>query len=656
MAGEVALRGRPDDVRVFAGKVGDVSAIHEAAGGVNRAASAFAASSISRGTDALRATLAPLFGAVSAVATDRAEVSRLLSSYAASVEDLQTQARRISATLQSAESSLRGQYTALSRLDRSTDDYTVRARSMTSKVADLGGEVSGLQSQLRGLDDQRRALDAHVASQMRQHTSQVQSVTAQLRIVSPVSVTPAMMVARGPVTAFIRPSIAPSARGEGMPDILARLLAGERLTMFERVAALAELLLHPEYAAHITDPETARWYAGIVAAQVRGLDAYSSEEDVVRATALLEASSGNGLVSEALIDELGVEGLMVAFVAASDYVDRYPESGRAFAESLRAVAWAGEAHMSESDARRFAGGLVDYISNPIQGPSENIAYMPDPYALSYLLDGSSFSTAFLGEFGNRLDAWEPGWVGSDGGWGPWGGQGAFRLFDTNNPSAYDPACAYMEALGRNEDAAFQFFTGTGSQHASGYLDEDQAWARQQYWIQDRSWGHDGFNGITAALDAATTGPSILADPERKRDAAALFSVMVELFSKRADGKSSDGEAHGFASADDNILLGGMSLEASHHLLHAMGVYMPAVDHWVNVTDGNPPNLDWDNRTADIRRSDLGSLDHMPRLHTDYLRRLMQAVASSDGGDVALLALYVQYQHNHFIDVPQRTLL
>jgi len=76
--------------------------------------------------------------------------------------------------------------------------------------------------------------------------------------------------------------------------------------------------------------------------------------------------------------------------------------------------------------------------------------------------------------------------------------GGGNLFDgEDSEGAFDPFTSYMTALGNNGEGALQFFSEGDN--------------RQEYYIGHRKWGHDNFEGLLSALDAATTDPGNLSD-------------------------------------------------------------------------------------------------------------------------------------------------
>ena len=84
--------------------------------------------------------------------------------------------------------------------------------------------------------------------------------------------------------------------------------------------------------------------------------------------------------------------------------------------------------------------------------------------------------------------------------------------------AFDPLASYMSALGNNPTAAHSFFTGGGEE-------------RVRYWVEKRHWGHDNFDGLLAALDAAIT----MGDNAGQPSSARLASSMVEYLANRTQG-------------------------------------------------------------------------------------------------------------------------
>ncbi|WP_205649298.1 hypothetical protein, partial [Schaalia canis] len=103
-------------------------------------------------------------------------------------------------------------------------------------------------------------------------------------------------------------------------------------------------------------------------------------------------------------------------------------------------------------------------------------------------------------------------------------KGMANLFPTEKAqAAFDPVASYMSALGNNPTAAHAFFTTGGEE-------------RVQYWVEKRRWGHDNFDGLLSALDAAITQGNNPSQPSSAR----LASSTIEYLANRTQGMDSAG--------------------------------------------------------------------------------------------------------------------
>jgi len=188
--------------------------------------------------------------------------------------------------------------------------------------------------------------------------------------------------------------------------------------------------------------------------------------------------------------------------------------------------------------------------------------------------------------------------------------------------------SYMSALGRNGEASLQFFTEGDN--------------RQQYWIQQRVWGHDDFEGLLAALDSATTDQGNLSDPTTARDAAALVSSAVDYLANRDNNDQVE-----FAGGDEEFKPGDISGEGARSLAHMIGSYMPAVDYYNLNTDAAGSQA---GEVASFYRVDLGNLTDMPVFEREELREVLQVGLSNDEGFTAMREAVSNYQNIHLAQV------
>ena len=421
----------------------------------------------------------------------------------------------------------------------------------------------------------------------------------------------------------------------GDPEYLTALLGSDDLTVEQVGIAVAYLSAYPHLALHV---------GGIVAGEVRELNLDSGRDDIDRVAALLNGFARKDLVSKAILTNLGGEGMIQALSLIGDLgwsLGGSEESGR-LAVGLREVFRRGESVMTEADSRKLARELVAYLRSDDRLDSSFSSN--DPFALSYLLRDSVLSTPFLGELGNELDAFERAWTGGDGMWerltmNPVG-IGAFFDEDASG-AAFDPMTSYMSALGLNGEAALQFFAGTGGLMPLG---PTEAFGRQEYWIERRLWGHDDFNGLLAALDAATTSPGHTSDPQ----AIGLTSTAVEMLANRTRGVNFAGDKISFPSEDEKILPGTLGVGASTHLAHILGTYMESVEY--SVYHDWTPSESRIGRDRSIERAGSSQFYDMPVFHVGDLRVLIKAGASTDDGFAAFRQALTNYQDVHFDQV------
>ncbi|WP_216404875.1 DUF6571 family protein [Arcanobacterium phocae] len=171
----------------------------------------------------------------------------------------------------------------------------------------------------------------------------------------------------------------------------------------------------------------------------------------------------------------------------------------------------------------------------------------------------------------------------------------------------------MSALAHNPQAALTFFTpttDTTNQNTTGDDIKDGG-VRYEYWLNDRSWGLDGYTAISAALDAAVTTQGQAGSPQ----AATLTTHAIKNFA---------------------TIKPVFSPQAAEHVIHILATYMPAIDHCRATT---PPNT-WSRSTIDAY--DLLDLPAMPSFTRNDIQTLISLTTRTDEGIHALHAAVDNY--------------
>ena len=411
----------------------------------------------------------------------------------------------------------------------------------------------------------------------------------------------------------------------------------------------AYLLGHKEISAAVldailkTDRAAATEIGKEVAEMAAAIDLDSNEGDVKDVLDLLNRFKESGEASAAIVHEMGASGLISAISIAAGRTYASSDGAQTnldLANAVRDVFRKGEpvlASYDEEGARDLAKGMVDFLKNP-----ETNSDQPgnDKYALSFLLRDSTLSTPFLDTMGDELEHMERDSKNGGFTWSQFGGQqyGASWLFDEADiEAAFDPMASYMSALGHNDEASLQFFTGAG-ENPYGHDGGD----RQEYWIERRLWSHDDFNGLMSALDSATTGEHTRSDP----DARALVSNAFEYLANRNEGKTSSGDDLEFYGDGEKFKPGDLGGPGADHLAHIFGTYMAAVDYY--TSDGSV--ADGGSDIASFRRDDLGAFTDMPVFNADDLDRILQTGLSNEDGYTAMREAVSNYQNLHMSTV------
>lgn len=395
------------------------------------------------------------------------------------------------------------------------------------------------------------------------------------------------------------------------------------------------LIAHPELAknlqdAILADKATSDAVGKELAAQAKTLNDDSSNDDFKKVSNLINRFKAYPEVSAAMLLVLGPHDLIKQISLGGKQSLNGKGNADDFSLALRDVFRSGEPAMSESDARGYAHGLVEYFKDAFVSHENDDDYTGnDPLALSLLLRDSTLSTPFLDTMGDDLynlehNDFQHGFSWTQATTGALGGGGLFP--DGEQESAFDPMTAYMSALGKNDTASLQFFDGGGqNQLLPADIQE-----RQKYMIEDRYWGHDNFDNLMSALDAATTGDHTSAD----HNAHQLVTSMMDHLANR-DGKKwgrDDGE---------NFNPGDVGSDGTKHMAHIMGTYMAAVDYYLEHPSADDSAV---GDTANISNNGLGVLEDMPVFRADDLAKFTKVGVSNEDGFDAMRSAVSNYQN------------
>ncbi|MDO4259255.1 MAG: hypothetical protein Q4C87_07025 [Actinomycetaceae bacterium] len=409
-----------------------------------------------------------------------------------------------------------------------------------------------------------------------------------------------------------------------------RLLADPTLTP-EQLKAVTEQL--------VKDPAMANVVAEYTTAQVKSLTINSDAEQIKRVTALLEGTATSAPASAALLQKLEAKGLVDRVGLSGGLIERgHRDEGKAYAEALRGVFRTGEPHLASIDPKLsedYAAALVDNVATEEKrGPTGG----NDVFALSFLLHDSRLSKPFLLSMGAAFERTEQHYEDGSGGWRrpEIVSDGMVSLFPPEKiPAIHDPGAFYMSALATNPEAAHTFFAG------------DQNLPRVRYWLQDRQWGHDGFDGVLSAVSAATTQGGYAKTPE----SAKLVSSTVVYLTNR--GNYSEELSRPYAN-NDQMLPGAFGKKGALSMVQILGPYMPAVEDAIMrnpaYDGGSEVNVE-----APLSRSDLPGikLEHMPLINTEDLTKLTRVIVSSEDGRVAMHDTVEDYQDLRFRVIAQQ---
>jgi hypothetical protein len=282
---------------------------------------------------------------------------------------------------------------------------------------------------------------------------------------------------------------------------------------------------------------------------------------------------------------------------------------------------------TDSESADFAHGLVDAATIDPDDYYGRGPYNPSG-ALNYLLYDQHFNDTFIKTVAEDLDQYER--QDNDGHSGLWSNRpeqdldfGDYMEPGTSDPYSgnMDPMTGLMSAMSHNPSVALDFFSEDDA--------EDGQTARAEYYIKERNWDRDNYNGISQVLDAATTDESLIhatgPDAEQiQQKAAMLASETVYYFNDRDNKGDLPEILHRFPENG-----------AAEDFAHILSTYMPSVEDGMD----NPTDLNGDGDRDDNVRPDaggsvvdgFGDTAPMPKFYDDGLRNFMLMSTSTDEG-------------------------
>lgn len=351
----------------------------------------------------------------------------------------------------------------------------------------------------------------------------------------------------------------------------------------------------------------------------REIHAPADDEESKAYIAMLQSWSHDPATMAAFQLELGPEGslrLMSQWARNYDdpwdhnYSEQQSQLMALMQQSLETATLPGG--FSTQEERDFAHGLVDAATVDSEDLMGRGAYNPSG-ALAFLLRDGHFGDEFIETTLGDLDQYErQDNNGASGLWGNRWNEPDFSRFmpfgDANTTNNLDPLASAFSAVANNPEVALSFFA-----------DDDGDPPRAEYYIKERNWDQDNFDGISAALDAATTDPDIIGGDEATRNAAAkLASQTVNYFSER---KYVDDIPEMLARQPEN--------GAAEDLAHILSTYMNGV------------NSGLDNKDADI-----GQYNGVPAFDRESLEKFGLAAMSTDQGLAEVTNGMNQYRALH----------
>jgi len=303
--------------------------------------------------------------------------------------------------------------------------------------------------------------------------------------------------------------------------------------------------------------------------------------DVVRFeyfTTLLEKYSADVVVTGAMFNRLGPEGVVQAPIILKHFADGYPGGPGYLSEGD--VMWDDKTPITQriSDLQqRFLESFGASLATSTNSPgfrSANPDFAEDMAAattqipagqgwgLSQVLRFGDYEAGFLTSLGTELYGWEKDQFGPVWSLQLNGQVMSWRLGTDDPGHYYDPFVGLFEAMGRTPQASLDFF----NPDAGG----SDAKARAQYFITDRTWPADDFNALGEALDAAATafrGPNV--SVALQTQSAWVASATIHYLAERDDGIN-------------NRRIGDGGKDS---LAHILATYIVDVDRVANGTSG-----------------------------------------------------------------------
>uniref|UniRef100_UPI001C0EA721 DUF6571 family protein n=1 Tax=Arcanobacterium phocae TaxID=131112 RepID=UPI001C0EA721 len=394
--------------------------------------------------------------------------------------------------------------------------------------------------------------------------------------------------------------------------------------------------------------------ASYVAYVLKGLTEFSTAEHISRVNALLSGIQTSPQASRYMLMGLGGKGLVEKIVLADQLLSQnathLERSGKSvvtqvqiLAQSLKTIFMTGERELADYSpelSKKIARDMVGCIS-PFQG--EVLLSNNNGNAISWLLYDAHLSTSFLTQFGDDFELADR--FRTDQSYPLWCTQHPSNLSvlfpAIARKSGLDPATSFMSALKNNPQAALAFFKPG----------RDGEFARQEYWIQNRSWAHDGFVSILGALDVAVTSEGL----RGTKEAGELTSSIIELLANRMQNKNNDGKPLKLPT-EETDLISSLSPIAAVNIAHIMATYMPAVDYFHDKIDnakGQGETLS--NTEVTLTKEDIFSpAENMPQFASEDLTLLIKTISSKDNGFLALRKAVDNY-HSAYLDTTLQNL-
>ncbi|SDU78310.1 hypothetical protein SAMN04489737_0421 [Arcanobacterium phocae] len=422
-------------------------------------------------------------------------------------------------------------------------------------------------------------------------------------------------------------------------DDVNHILSDKNLSNKELEQAVRLLLQNRDNTAKV---------ASYVAYVLKGLTEFSTAEHISRVNALLSGIQTSPQASRYMLMGLGGKGLVEKIVLADQLLSQnathLERSGKSvvtqvqiLAQSLKTIFMTGERELADYSpelSKKIARDMVGCIS-PFQG--EVLLSNNNGNAISWLLYDAHLSTSFLTQFGDDFELADR--FRTDQSYPLWCTQHPSNLSvlfpAIARKSGLDPATSFMSALKNNPQAALAFFKPG----------RDGEFARQEYWIQNRSWAHDGFVSILGALDVAVTSEGL----RGTKEAGELTSSIIELLANRMQNTSNDNKSLGLADNETNLVVS-LNPIAAINIAHIMATYMPAIDRYrkKNSTD----KMSNTSKNIDIG---FGDIPNMPRFKQEDLEYLIRAVSGTDEGFLALRNGVDNYQNLVYGKITQQYL-